>query len=210
MYFCSSFLCGNRNYSSFCCERLWFKTRTWLFKIWVCSLNPPDSIRIGFYIMNFHIHMPGFVCLGGWMVVRSFPSYSTLRSGHTSLPLASSWAKVIVLLGHCQDQSNNRQQTTGLQKQSSAGLRWPFQQWCNVPSHPCKCGAPERGGGLWSGNVWVGILGRGVRFDGQNNTFSQRGKGGYLTTGSHTNTKKNPLKPAMIDYLFNDKTVACQ
>lgn len=103
MYFCSSFLCGNRNYSSFCCERLWFKTWTWLFKIWVCSLSPPDPIHIVF-LYNIHIHMPGFVCLGGWMVVRSFPSYSTLPSGHTSLPPASSWAKVIVWLGHCQDQ----------------------------------------------------------------------------------------------------------
>lgn len=54
------------------------------------------------------------------------------------------------------------------------------------------------------------ILDRGVRFDGQNNTFSQRGKGGCLATGSNTNTKKNPLKLAMIDYLFNDKTVAFQ
>lgn len=34
-------------------------------------------------------------------------------------------------------------QTTGLQKQSSAGLCWPFQQWCNVPSHPCKRAAAE-------------------------------------------------------------------
>lgn len=56
----------------------------------------------------------------------------------------------------------------------------------------------------------MGILDRGVRFDAQNNTFSQRGKGDYLTTGSSTNTKNNPLKLAMIDYLFNDKTVACQ
>lgn len=31
-----------------------------------------------------------------------------------------------------------------------------------------------------------------------------------LTKGSNTNTKNNHLKLAMIDYLFNDKTVACQ
>lgn len=50
------------------------------------------------YIMGIHIHIHLSV-LGGRLVVRSFHFYSTpLIFGHTSLPLASSAAKVIVWL----------------------------------------------------------------------------------------------------------------
>lgn len=142
MYFCFSFLCGNSKYSSFCPERLWFKTWTWLFEIWMCSHNSPWLCLYCIYIMDIHIHMPGSVCMGGWMVVGSFHSWSTPRLW-AHLPASGFlWSE-----SNCVAWSlSGSDQTTGLQKQSSASLCWPFQQWCNVPSHPYKGGAAARRG----------------------------------------------------------------
>lgn len=63
MYFCSSFLSGNRNYSSFCCERLWFNIWTWLFKIWASALNPAFFILC---LYNGHPYSYARLCLFGW------------------------------------------------------------------------------------------------------------------------------------------------
>lgn len=113
--------------------------------------------------------------MGGWMVVGSFHSWSPhppLVFGHTSLPLASSGAKVIAWLGHCQDQ---------IRQQACKSSRLPVCAGLfsnDVMSHLIHTKVVQRRGegrrAVIGDCVGVDFRPRGLRYDGQNNSGTRK------------------------------------
>lgn len=110
------------------------------------------------HLYNGHSYSYAWLCLYGWVDgCQKLPLLFLPTSPHL-------WAH-LPATGFLWGQSDcvawslsGSDQTTSLQKQLSASLCWPFQQWCNVPFHPYKRGAPEKGGGLSFEIVWVWSL----------------------------------------------------
>lgn len=165
--------------------------------IWDLGVFPQFSLTLFIlHLYNGHPYSYAWLCLsvwvGGWLSEAFTP-------GPPPPPPPHLWAHLPVS-GFLWSESNcvawslsGSDQTTGLQKQSSASLRWPFQQWCNVPSHPYKGGASgeERGGGLSLEIVWVWILDQ-EAYAVMDKIIPERGKYIYLTPGFYTNRKKRP------------------